>query len=117
MVEMGWPAGDFELPEPPTGFALILKGGQRVPVDLRYVERRPVIGHVWRPVIEGKMLDLMPAVVAVDAENWPPATHVTFPTWSDSKTCHEWMERVISNSPVLTQVSARGRIIRKDADE
>lgn len=103
-----------ELPEPPKGFVFILKGGQRVPVDLRYVEKRPKIGHVWRPVIEGSLQKLMPEVVALDAEYWPPATHVVFPTLpGGSERTHEWMTWVMANSPALTQISARGRVIKR----
>jgi hypothetical protein len=102
-----------ETPEPPRGFVLVLKGGQRVPVDLKYVEKRPIVGHVWRPVIEGKMLDLMPAIVQLDAEYWPPATHVLFPCWPESGLTVEWMQRVMANSPALTEVSARGKTIKR----
>jgi hypothetical protein len=102
-----------ETPEPPRGFTLVLKGGHRIPCDLKYHEQRPMIGHVWRPVIEGKLIDLMPMIVQLDAEYWPPATHVLFPTWPERGLTHEWMERVMANSPALTQVSARGKTIKR----
>ena len=92
----------------PVNPAFVLSNGIRVPFDLRYQGPRPP-NFVWEPVIEGEVVKLMPMVVAIEADVWPPLAALLLPVLPGVKMSHEWVQRVLANSPCLRGAWALGK--------
>jgi hypothetical protein len=84
----------------PTNVALITNTGLRVPVDLRYVGCSRGV-HIWEPVIEDHLADVMPTVTAIDADAWPADAELQLPAGPGYDDV-EWGLSILHNSPILT---------------
>jgi hypothetical protein len=84
----------------PTNVVLVTDRGDRVPVELRYAGD-PQEVHIWEPVIEGELADIMIDVVAIDADTWPAGAGLQLPAGPGYDTI-EWGLAVLKNSPILS---------------
>jgi hypothetical protein len=93
----------------PTAPVMVLDSGIRVPLELKFVERKPNGWFIFRPVIEGDILKLMPMPHSVDAEFWPPSACLIFPQFPERGLTEEWCIRLLKNSPVLRGMESDGQ--------
>lgn len=99
-----------DLPKPVRP-VFVLDNGLRVPFDMRFVGIGK-FGATYTPIIEGDLVKLMPRIVSLDADDWPPDCAIKFGNTQDGMN-REWAERLLANSPILKRTMCNRTVIEK----
>jgi len=114
----GVPAEPPQLPPEdyrPRGVRFRLEDGTEVAVDLKYcgIEEElsyqyGYVMHSWEPMIEGDLAQLLPKVIAFEADYWPiECAILSFGTPDEPQRfmpedlVAAWVERILANSPMF----------------